>query len=373
MVGLIQLHNSRYAEGTGDTMKTYKAALVGYGGMGRWHKTGICKTPRVILDGVYDINPARMDAALEDGITTAYPSYEALLADPSVDIVVVATPNNFHMPLACQALEAGKAVVCEKPVTMTSEELQTIMDTADRTGSLFTVHQNRRADADFCAVRETVDAGLLGNVFEIVSSVTGSRGIPEGWRQYAVAGGGMMLDWGVHLIDQVMTMYADCKVISVYCKMYHVNYKECDDGFKAFIEFDNGVMVTIEVGTSHYASVPRWYVCGDRGALIIDDWSCQGRIIRAAEHEITWEEDIIYTKAGPTKTMAPRARDTIEQIDLDPDKYQSDYDIFYRNLAEVLDGTAELRVKPAEAMRVMKVMEATFESDRLNQVIHCDI
>ncbi len=354
-------------------MKTYKAALVGYGGMGRWHKTGICKTPRVILDGVYDINPARMDAAREDGITTAYPSYEALLADPSVDIVVVATPNNFHMPLACQALEAGKAVVCEKPVTMTSEELQTIMDTADRTGSLFTVHQNRRADADFCAVRETVDAGLLGNVFEIVSSVTGSRGIPEGWRQYAVAGGGMMLDWGVHLIDQVMTMYADCKVTSVYCKMYHVNYKECDDGFKAFIEFDNGVMVTIEVGTSHYASVPRWYVCGDRGALIIDDWSCQGRIIRAAEHEITWEEDIIYTKAGPTKTMAPRARDTIEQIDLNPDKYQSDYDIFYRNLAEVLDGTGELRVKPAEAMRVMKVMEATFESDRLNQVIHCDI
>ena len=183
----------------------------------------------------------------------------------------------------------------------------------------------------------------------------------------------MMLDWGVHLIDQVMTMYADCKVTSVYCKMYHVNYKECDDGFKAFIEFDNGVMVTIEVGTSHYASVPRWYVCGDRGALIIDDWSCQGRIIRAAEHEITWEEDIIYTKAGPTKTMAPRARDTIEQIDLNPDKYQSDYDIFYRNLAEVLDGTGELRVKPAEAMRVMKVMEATFESDRLNQVIHCDI
>ena len=64
-------------------MKTYKAALVGYGGMGRWHKTGICQTPRVCIDGVYDINPARMDAAREDGITTAYPSFEALLADPA--------------------------------------------------------------------------------------------------------------------------------------------------------------------------------------------------------------------------------------------------------------------------------------------------
>lgn len=182
-----------------------------------------------------------------------------------------------------------------------------------------------------------------------------------------------MLDWGVHLLDQVVMMYAPHKVTSVFCKMYHVNYQECDDGFKAFLQFDNGVMVTIEVGTSHYASVPRWYVCGDRGALLIDDWSCQGRIIRAAEHEITWEEDIVYTKAGPTKTMAPRARDTIEQIELDADKYQSDYDIFYRNLADVLDGTAELRVKPEETMRVMKLMEATFESDRLGEVIHCDI
>ena len=354
-------------------MKTYKAALVGYGGMGRWHKTGICKTPRVCIDGVYDINPARMDAAKEDGITTAYSNFEALLADPTVDIVVVATPNNFHMPQVCQALEAGKAVVCEKPVAMSSEELQTMMDTAHRTGSLFTVHQNRRADADYTAVLETVHAGLLGNVFEIVSNVVGSRGIPEGWRQYAVAGGGMMLDWGVHLLDQVVMMYAPHKVTSVFCKMYHVNYQECDDGFKAFLQFDNGVMVTIEVGTSHYANIPRWYVCGDRGALVINDWNCTGKIIRASEHEVTWEEEIVYTKAGPTKTMAPRAKDTIEEILINPDDYSSDYDSYYRNLAAALDGTEEIRVKPAEAMRVMKVMEAAFESDSKQQIIHCHI
>lgn len=349
-------------------MKTYKAALVGYGGMGRWHKTGICQTPRVCIDGVYDINPARMDAAREDGITTAYPSFEALLADPAVDIVVVATPNNFHMPQVCQALEAGKAVVCEKPVAMSSGELQTMMDTARRTGSLFTVHQNRRADADYTAVLETVNAGLLGNVFEIVSSVTGSRGIPEGWRQYAVAGGGMMLDWGVHLIDQLMMMNPT-PVTSVFCDMYHVAYQECDDGFKLQLKFEDGVMATIEVGTSHYIEAPRWYVCGDRGALTIPDWSCNGKVVRASQHEVTWEEEIIYTKAGPTKTMAPRAKDTIEEIALDPDKYFSDYDVFYRNLADVLDGTAELRVKPEEAMRVMKVMEAAFESDRTGQAI----
>lgn len=349
-------------------MKQYKAALVGYGGMGHWHFEGICKTDRVKFVGVYDIDPKRMELAKSEGFEKLYDSYETMLADASLDIIVVATPNNFHKTLVCQALEAGKAVVCEKPVAMSSGELQDMMDTAKRTGSLFTIHQNRRADADYLAMREQAESGLLGKVFEIESRVTGSRGIPEGWRQYAVAGGGMMLDWGVHLIDQLMMMNPT-PVTSVFCDMYHVAYQECDDGFKLQLKFEDGVMATIEVGTSHYIEAPRWYVCGDRGALTIPDWSCNGKVVRASQHEVTWEEEIIYTKAGPTKTMAPRAKDTIEEIALDPDKYFSDYDVFYRNLADVLDGTAELRVKPEEAMRVMKVMEAAFESDRTGQAI----
>ena len=352
--------------------KQYKAAFIGYGGMGRWHYQGICKTDRVLFTGVYDIDPARMEQAKADGIPTAYPSCEALLADPAIDFVVIATPNNFHMSLACQAMEAGKAVVCEKPVAMSSEELQVMMDTAKRTGRLFTVHQNRRADADFLAMRQAVEAGKLGKVFSIESRVTGSRGIPEGWRQYAVAGGGMMLDWGVHLIDQLMYMLPS-PVVSVSCEMYHVNYKECDDGFRMLMKFEDGPTAMIEVGTSHYIDAPRWYVSGDRGAIIIPDWSCKGRIVQATNRVTTWEKEIIYTKAGPTKTMAPRSKEEIVETLLNPDDYQSDYDIFYRNLAAVMDGTEELRVKPEEAMRVMKVMEAAFESDRTGQAVLCRI
>ena len=347
----------------------YKAVVVGYGGMGHYHYTGICKTERIAMCGVYDIDPARMEKAREDGFTDFYDSFESVIADPTVDIVLVATPNNFHKQLVCAALEAGKAVICEKPVAMNSEELQEMMDTAARTGSLFTVHQNRRVDADYLAVRQTIEAGLLGEVFEIESRVTGSRGIPEGWRQYAVAGGGMMLDWGVHLIDQLVMMKAPLKVTAVTCTMYHVAYDECDDGFKLQLTFEDGMCATVEVGTSHYIEANRWYVCGNRGALIIPDWSCNGRIVRAKEHEVTWEEEIVYTKAGPTKTMAPRAKDTIEEIRLNPDDYFSDYPLYYRNIAAVLDGTEEIRVKPEETMRVMRIMEAAFESDRTHTTV----
>ncbi len=353
-------------------LKQYQVAVCGYGGMGHWHVNGIRKTDRIGFCGVYDINPERIKLAVSEGIPKGYASFEELLADPLVDIVLIATPNNFHMPLACQALRAGKMVVCEKPVTMSSQELQTIMDVAKETGSVFTIHQNRRADADFLEMREAVEKGLLGNVFQIESRVTGSRGIPEGWRQYAVAGGGMMLDWGVHLIDQLMTMIPR-KVTTVTCDMYHVAYKECDDGFRLIMHFEDGPTALIEVGTSHYIEAPRWYVCGDRGSLIIPNWDCNGKIVRAKEHEVRWEEEIVYTKAGPTKTMAPRAKDTIEEIALDGSSYFSDYDIYYRNLADVLDGTAALRVKPEEAMRVMKVMEAAFESDRTRTVVACNV
>ncbi|MDD3832786.1 MAG: Gfo/Idh/MocA family oxidoreductase [Oscillospiraceae bacterium] len=354
-------------------MKQYKAAIAGYGGMGRHHFKSICTTERIRFEGVYDIDPERMKLALSDGISKEYSSYQELLADKEIDLVLIATPNNFHMTYACQAMEAGKMVVCEKPVAMSSDELQEMMNCSAKTGVKLTVHQNRREDADYLEMRDAVEKGLLGKVFDIESRVTGARGIPNGWRQYAQAGGGMMLDWGVHLIDQMVMMMAPKKVTKIYCDMYHVNYKECDDGFKLIMHFEDGPSATIEVGTSHFIQAPRWYVCGDLGSLIIHSWDCNGTIVRAVKHEVHWEEEIIQTKAGPTKTMAPRAKNTTEEIKLDGSLCNADYDVFYRNLADVLDGTAQLRVKPEEAMRVIKIMEAAFESDRTRTVINCDI
>lgn len=89
-------------------MKQYKAAFVGYGGMGHWHYTGICLTDRVKFIGVYDINPQRMELALSEGMEKAYGSYEELLADKEVDIGVVATPNNFHCPLVLPGAGGGQ-------------------------------------------------------------------------------------------------------------------------------------------------------------------------------------------------------------------------------------------------------------------------
>ncbi|WP_418804339.1 Gfo/Idh/MocA family protein, partial [Phascolarctobacterium sp.] len=242
-------------------------AVIGYGGMGGWHVEHLLKSDVANLAGIFDIKEERQQAARDKGIH-AYDSLEQLLDDPSVDIVTVATPNDVHREIALKALAAGKNVISEKPVTVSSEDLQAMIDAANQYGKLFTVHQNRRWDADFLAMKEIYESGVLGEVFCIESRVHGSRGIPGDWRGKKEFGGGMMLDWGVHLIDQILQMVKE-KIVSIYAVMDHITNYEVDDGFKMNITFQSGKVVHVEVGTSNFINLPRWYMQGTNGTAII--------------------------------------------------------------------------------------------------------
>ena len=109
-------------------MRKTGVAVIGYGGMGSWHCAKIQDIETVKLVGTYDILESRRKAAAEKGIRT-YASLEALLADPEVEVVTVAIPNQLHKPVCIQAMQAGKHVVCEKPVALNHEELQDMIDT----------------------------------------------------------------------------------------------------------------------------------------------------------------------------------------------------------------------------------------------------
>ena len=164
-------------------------AVIGYGGMGGWHTRHLLESDVAYLTGIYDIKPERAELARENGIY-AYPSYEAVLADPKVDFVTIAVPNELHAPLAIQALRAGKHVISEKPVTLSLNELDSVIKVADECGKLFTVHQNRRWDGEFLLMRDIYHSGDLGQVYRMESRVHGSRGIPGDWRGTPEHGGG---------------------------------------------------------------------------------------------------------------------------------------------------------------------------------------
>ena len=337
----------------------YTIAIIGYGGMGGWHAKQLLSLPEEFrLAGIYDINPERIEAAEKDGIH-GYPTLDALLSDPEIRTVILAVPNNFHKPLSIQAMRAGKNVICEKPVMMNAAELEEVIAVSKETGRQFSVHQNRRWDKDFLMVKKLIEDGSIGKPFYIESRVQGSKGIPGDWRCVREAGGGMLLDWGVHLIDQLMYLI-DSPVTEVYAHLLSVKLPGVDDNFKLMMRFHNGLSALVEVDTYTFINLPRWHVSGDSGTAQIDDFSCTGRIVRARTEEMRWEPGIVYTVAGPTRTMAPRPKESIEELPLPA--LESDARDYYRNFRDADEGKTPLAVTPDQALRVMRVIDAVFAS-----------
>lgn len=347
------------------SQKDFIIGIVGFGGMGNWHRELIETIDGVRVAGIYDIKAERNQYAIENGIHT-YESLEQLLGDEEIELVLIATPNDLHKPIAIQAMKAGKHVVSEKPVTLCSKDLKEMIDVSKATNRFFTVHQNRRWDEDFLTIKKIIEDNLLGDVVRIESRVHGSRGIPGDWRQEKEHGGGMILDWGVHLLDQILLIYRDVKLKYVHGTVTNITNQLVDDGFSVTLTFENGIDVYVEVGTSNFISLPRWYMLGVNGTAIIEDWSLNGKIVCASGKD---EKDVVpvRTAAGLTKTMAPRRDDTITTQELPIVK--SDIRDFYRNVVNVIREGEDSKIKLPEVMRVMKLMEAIFESAREHKVI----
>ena len=350
----------------------HKMGIIGYGGMANYHHDNAKRVQERVKDfgvvAAYDIDPNRLKLAKEKGLKP-YENLKDFLADDSFDLVLVATPNNFHKPMVIAALEAGKNVICEKPVAMSVEDFDEMWYASKKNGKLFTVHQNRRWDRDFRIVKKAIETGLLGKPYTIESRVMGQNGVMHGWRAYKVAGGGMVFDWGVHLIDQLLWMIKE-PVSEVYANLHSVKTPEVDDYFKAIIRFDSGLSTQIEVGTYNLEMLPRWYACGDGGAIVVNGWDCKGKITHAKDFEMKWEQEVVQTEGGPTRTMAPRPKETLEELPL-PD-VQTDWTDYYHNVLAVLDGKEELIVKPEEVRKVVQVMTAIFESSETGESIKID-
>ncbi|MGX6978813.1 Gfo/Idh/MocA family protein [Vagococcus elongatus] len=350
-------------------MKKLNFVVIGFGGMGSYHARDLIgKNEFVTTYGVYDIAEDKQQTATEEQFTT-YQSYEDVLRDKAVDAVLIATPNDSHKDLAIQALKSGKHVVCEKPVTMDVAEFDAIMEVVEETGKVFMVHQNRRWDEDFLIIRELYRQKQIGDLFQIESRVHGANGIPGDWRHLKKHGGGMVLDWGVHLLDQMLFM-VDSPLVSVYADLSYVLGDEVDDGFIAHLTFENGVKAQVEVGTSNFIKLPRWYVKGLKGTGIVHDWDLSGNLVMQKETTEKVAPTPIRAGQGLTKTMAPPSEEMIVRDTLPAGK--ADFSEFYENFYHVVAGEQEPVVKNEEVRDVLVLIEKIFESAEKNQVCHLE-
>lgn len=339
--------------------------IVGFGGMGSYHVHElIFREKNVRLKGGYDIKPERNEALGKEGYHV-YASYEEMLNDPEIELVLVATPNDTHKALATAALEHGKNVISEKPAMMSSKELEEVLAVAKKAGKQFFVHQNRRWDPDFRIITELYEKKPLGEVFDIESRVHGANGIPGDWRHNLNQGGGMVLDWGVHLLDQLLFLI-DSPVTSVQADLSYIEGNEVDDGFEAKLYFKNGVIALVEVGTSNFIKLPRWYVKALEGTAVIDDWDLSGKMVKATGF-LGEAPTPIQAGVGLTKTMAPPSEEATETLPL-PEGIALAPSV-YENIFQVLRNDAPRIVKNEEVLRVMRLMETIFKAGHAHQVL----
>ena len=289
------------------------------------------------------------------------------MVDPEVDVVLIAANNNQHHDLVIQAAEAGKDIICEKPVAMSPEELDDMVRVTNECGVKFTVHHQRRLDQDFRIMKEIFDQKALGDVYMMKNSLYGFNGNMHDWHVYISEGGGMLYDWGVHLIDQILFMMPEAKITSIYADVRNVINFEVDDYFKILLRFDNHVMAEVELGTYLLADKPQdkwferhWIMSGNKGTAYVDGFEPEGKIVRTTELLTNVRGSRTMTAAGPTRSFGPPAPGKI--ITEDVPKVNTCHRDYFENYKKAYYGEEDFLVKIPETRRVLAVMDAVRKS-----------
>ena len=346
-------------------MEDIRIAVIGHGFMGHEHETMLSQMEGIRLVGFSDRDPKQLDDVREG--LKRYESNEALLADPEVDVVLIAANNNQHHDLVIQAAEAGKDIICEKPAAMSLEELDDMVRVTNECGVKFTVHHERRLDQDFRIMKEIFDQKALGDVYMMKNSLYGFNGNMHDWHVYISEGGGMLYDWGVHLIDQILFMMPEAKITSIYADVRNVINFEVDDYFKILLRFDNHVMAEVELGTYLLADKPQdkwferhWIMSGNKGTAYVDGFEPEGKIVRTTELLTNVRGSRTMTAAGPTRSFGPPAPGKI--ITEDVPKVNTCHRDYFENYKKAYYGEEDFLVKIPETRRVLAVMDAVRKS-----------
>ncbi|SEP46212.1 Gfo/Idh/MocA family protein [Propionispora vibrioides] len=346
-----------------------KYAVIGYGFIGRRHVKTLKSFAESDCVAVCDINPLRLKEVKELYPEIAvYDNADQLFDKTDVDGVIIAANNNQHKDLVIKAARAGKHIICEKPVAMSVRDLDEMVAEVEKAGVTFTVHQQRRFDKDFRSVKECYDQKMVGDIYIIKSSLYGFNGNMHDWHVFKEEGGGMLYDWGVHLIDQILYM-VNSRLISVYADIRNVINKEVDDYFKIILRFENRVTAEIELGTYILSDRPNWferhwYVGGNKGSMYADKFDPSGKIVRTTRllENVPGDQEKSTASYGPTRSFGiPEPGllivEDIPQVDCE----QMDY---FTNYFKAIKGEEEFLVKIPEVRRVLSVMEACWKSAR---------
>jgi scyllo-inositol 2-dehydrogenase (NADP+) len=280
----------------------------------------------------------------------------AAIADPGIDLVVVATPNRSHFPLAEAALLAGKHVVVDKPFAVTSVVAEALINLAARQGRLLSVFQNRRWDGDFLTVRSLIDSGRLGRVTHYEAHWDRFRPeIKPGWREVEEEGAGLFFDLGAHLIDQALVLFGPPDAIAADIAAQR-DGSRVDDYF-ALTLFYGRIRAILSASTLIAAPRPRFTVAGTLGAYVKHHLDPQEASLKEGRSPLSSGFGGEPPELHGSLVDIEGKRQTVPTL---PGRYLA----FYEAVADAILRGAPPPVDPSDAWRGLRLIELAHRSDR---------
>jgi predicted dehydrogenase len=362
------------------TSKKYNVGVIGYGLSAKvFHIPLVEITPSFTLSAIMQRTPTTSnDASKDHPSAKLYHTSEELIADPSIDVIIVTTPPSTHFSLAKASLEAGKHVLVEKPFVPTSDEALKLVDLSRAVGKQLCVYQNRRWDSDFLTLRKLINDGTLGQVVEFSTHFDRYKPVrPETWKgELSMSqGGGVVYDLGTHLIDQAYTLFGLPK--TVFANFANQRGDAGEEGVEPdsitiLLNYGpNGPLVTVKAGVMSIEKEQlRYWVRGTKGS-----WK---------KYHLDVQEDQLKAGLKPgDEGFGIEGKERAGKLVVLDDKGQAKesayenivpetYSKLYEGFAKAIESGKEedVPVKATEAAEVLRIIAAARESAHTGQAVN---
>jgi predicted dehydrogenase len=330
-----------------------RVGVIGFGFVSKtFHVPLLQATDGYQITAVSSSHPADVTAMLPGVEVVSDP--KALATHPDVDLVVIASPNETHAPLAEAAMRAGRNVVVDKPFTITVEEARYLAAVAKEKDVLLSVFQNRRWDSDFLTVQDAIRRDLTGRVVLFESRIDRYRPeVRERWREVPGPGAGLLYDLGPHLIDQALVLFGIPDSVQATLAKQRPGART-DDFFQLVLRYGE-MIATLEAGSLVSGGSARFSVHGERASVVKQKPDVQEDQLRAGvvpgsrDWGLDPDDAVLYEGAtGETRTLKAA---------------RGDQRGYYVELREALHGRAPNPVSPEQGVAVMAIIEAGLRSD----------
>jgi scyllo-inositol 2-dehydrogenase (NADP+) len=318
-----------------------------------------------VIDAVPGLHLAAILQRSGDSAAQLYPNarivrtLDELLAIDSIRLVVISTPNQTHFPFAKRCLESGRNVVVDKPFTTNVAEATELLNLAKQKNLVLSVYHNRRFDADFQALRQTIAAGDLGRILRFESTYDRYRPTskPNAWREKPGPGSGVLFDLAPHLLDQSLTLLGTPQALAADIRIERPGFST-DDAFDIFLYYDGGVRALLRATMMSAVPRPRLVVLGERGSYLKREFDPLESNLRNGQIP-TGESWVVEQEENyGDLTLIENGTATTRKI-----PSTGDWREFYANIREAILGKAPLLVTPQQILNVMLALNLAVESN----------